>query len=54
MTIPPVHHAEVFYNLGVARSRLGDESGAQEAYKQALVRNPCLEVATQALAERNR
>ncbi|MEO5726933.1 MAG: tetratricopeptide repeat protein, partial [Byssovorax sp.] len=54
MTIPPVHHAEVFYNLGVARSRLGDESGAQEAYKQALARNPCLEVAAQALAEGNR
>ncbi len=54
MTIPPVHHAEVFYNLGVARSRLGDESGAQEAYKQALSRNPCLDVAAQALAEGNR
>lgn len=53
-TLPPVHHAEVVYNLGVARSSLGDEIGAQEAYRQALARNPCLDVAATALAEAKR
>ncbi|MEP7124145.1 MAG: ATPase domain-containing protein [Byssovorax sp.] len=53
-TIPPVHRAEIFYNLGVARMRLGDDNGAEDAYKQALASNPHLDVAAKALAERKR
>jgi KaiC/GvpD/RAD55 family RecA-like ATPase len=48
--IPSVHRAEIFFNLGVAKERLNDISGAVEAYKQARTINPYLEVATQALA----
>lgn len=43
-SMPAVHRAETFYNLGVARSRLRDEKGARDAYRRALELNPFLEI----------
>jgi tetratricopeptide (TPR) repeat protein len=47
--LPPVHAAEVFYNLGFARDRMGQRDEAQAAYQRALEINPKLQAASRKL-----
>ncbi|EYF08564.1 hypothetical protein [Chondromyces apiculatus] len=49
--IPPLHRAEIAYNLGVARERLGDLPAARDAYRGALDFNPGHHLARAALGE---
>jgi KaiC/GvpD/RAD55 family RecA-like ATPase/tetratricopeptide (TPR) repeat protein len=47
--LPPVHAAEVFYNLGIARDRMGQHDEARAAYRRALEHNPRLQAAARKL-----
>ena len=45
--VPRIHRAEMLYNVGVAKFRLGDHEGAGDAARRALGLNPMLELPPQ-------
>jgi hypothetical protein len=48
--LPPVHRAEVLFNLALLNERHGDPARARAGFAAALLQNPFLELASRRLA----